>query len=117
VAVPIDRLPDMFAAIEEISREERLTIPTFAHADDGNLHPSVLIDDEPPASMAEAERVLHRVTTAALQLGGTLSGEHGVGCLKMPVVPEQLDDDTLATHRLIKAALDPIGILSPGRAV
>jgi glycolate oxidase len=117
VAVPIDRLADMFAAIEEISREEHLTIPTFAHAGDGNLHPSVLIHEETPAAMAEAERILHRITTAALQLGGTISGEHGVGSLKLPVVPEQLDDDTLAAHRLIKAALDPLGILSPGRAV
>lgn len=117
VGVPVTRLAEMFRAIERIEREQGVTIPTFGHAGDGNLHPSVLIDDESPQSFAEAERVLDLVTRAALELGGTMSGEHGVGKLKRDALGEQLDPDTLALHRRIKAALDPRGILSPGRGV
>ncbi len=79
VAVPLHRLAQMFAAIERISTDEGVLIPTFAHAGDGNLHPSVLVENDGEAAMAEAERILHRITAEALRLGGTLSGEHGVG--------------------------------------
>jgi glycolate oxidase len=115
VAVPLHRLAQMFATIERIGTEEGVLIPTFAHAGDGNLHPSVLVENDGPAAMTEAERILHRITAEALRLGGTLSGKHGVGSVKVPDVPEQLDADTLDVHRAIKAALDPTGILSPGR--
>lgn len=117
VGVPISRLAEMFREIERIEREEGVTIPTFGHAGDGNLHPSVLIDDESPESFARAEHILDLVTVAALRLGGTMSGEHGVGKLKRDSLGKQLDPDTLIAHRRIKAALDPNGILSPGRGI
>lgn len=117
VAVRVSALADMFAAIERISAEEGLTIPTFAHAGDGNLHPSVPIQEETPEAFAEAERILARITHEALHLGGTLSGEHGIGSLKMRSIPHQLDHDTLAVQHAIRAALDPLGILSPGRGI
>jgi glycolate oxidase len=117
VAVPIARLAEMFTAIEAISREEGVGIPTFAHAGDGNLHPSVIVDPTDEAARAHGERVLDRVSDAALALGGTLSGEHGIGSLKRHALPRQLDPATLAAHRLVKDAFDPHHILSPGRGI
>jgi len=117
VAVPIARLAEMFAAIERISDEERVLLPTFAHAGDGNLHPSVPVDPADPATGGDAERILDRVSDAALALGGTLSGEHGIGSLKRHALPKQLDPATLAAHRLVKDAFDPRHILSPGRGI
>ena len=117
VAVPIARLAEMFAAIERISDEEGVLLPTFAHAGDGNLHPSVPVDPADPATGGDAERILDRVSDAALALGGTLSGEHGIGSLKRHALPKQLDPATLAAHRLVKDAFDPRHILSPGRGI
>ncbi|MDQ2781044.1 MAG: FAD-binding protein [Actinomycetota bacterium] len=117
VAVPIARLADMFLAIEQISREEGVAIPTFAHAGDGNLHPSVIVDPADAAARDHGELVLDRLSDAALALGGTLSGEHGIGSLKRHALPKQLDPATLAAHRLVKDAFDPRHILSPGRGI
>jgi glycolate oxidase len=117
VAVPIARLAEMFAAIERISLEEAVPIPTFAHAGDGNLHPSVLVEPTDPAGRLHGERILDRVSDAALALGGTLSGEHGIGSLKRHALTKQLDATTLAAHRLVKDAFDPRHILSPGRGI
>ncbi|HEY6741416.1 MAG TPA: FAD-linked oxidase C-terminal domain-containing protein, partial [Lapillicoccus sp.] len=117
VAVPIARLAEMFAAIERISDEEGVLLPTFAHAGDGNLHPSVLVDPADAATGDNGERILDRVSDAALALGGTLSGEHGIGSLKRHALPKQLDAATLAAHRLVKDAFDPRHILSPGRGI
>ncbi len=117
VAVPIARLAEMFTAIEAISREEGVGIPTFAHAGDGNLHPSVIVDPTDEVAREHGERVLDRVSDAALALGGTLSGEHGIGSLKRHALPKQLDPATLAAHRLVKDAFDPHHILSPGRGI
>lgn len=117
IAVPISRLADMFEALKKISKAEGVEIPTFAHAGDGNLHPSIVIADESPESYAEAERILDLITDQALLLGGTLSGEHGVGSLKFGALGKQLAPATLAAHRLVKDAFDPQGILTPGRGV
>ena len=117
VAVPIARLAEMFSVIEQISHEERVGIPTFAHAGDGNLHPSVIVDPADPVAREHGERILDRVSDAALALGGTLSGEHGIGSLKHHALAKQLDPPTLAAHRLVRDAFDPNHILSPGRGI
>ena len=117
VAVPISRLADMFTALEQIGSANSVEIPTFAHAGDGNLHPSVVIGDESPVAYAEAERILDLITDQAILLGGTISGEHGIGSLKVGSLGKQLEPTTLAAHRLVKAAFDPLGILTPGRGV
>ena len=117
VAVPIARLAEMFTVIEQISHEEGVGIPTFAHAGDGNLHPSVIVDPADPMAREHGERILDRVSDAALTLGGTLSGEHGIGSLKHHALSKQLDPPTLAAHRLVKDAFDPHHLLSPGRAI
>jgi glycolate oxidase len=117
VAVPIARLAEMFSVIEQISHEERVGIPTFAHAGDANLHPSVIVDPADPVAREHGERILDRVSDAALALGGTLSGEHGIGSLKHHALAKQLDPPTLAAHRLVRDAFDPNHILSPGRGI
>jgi glycolate oxidase len=117
ICVPRSRLAEAFAGVQEISRRTGVAVYSFAHAGDGNLHPSVIVDPTDEAAREHGERVLDRVSDAALALGGTLSGEHGIGSLKRHALPKQLDPATLAAHRLVKEAFDPHHILSPGRGI
>ena len=112
VAVPRSRLPEMFRAIEEIGRRYDVEIPTLAHAGDGNLHPNfVFSGDEVPAHVWAAADDMFR---AAVALGGTLTGEHGVGILKRRWLADELGHDSFELQRGIKALFDPTGILNPG---
>jgi glycolate oxidase len=117
VAVPRNRLAEMFAATERIGREHGVLIATVAHAGDGNLHPNLVFDDVdstiPPRVWAAADALFR----AAIGFGGTLTGEHGVGVLKRRWLADELGDEQLALQRRIKAAFDPAGILNPGKAV
>jgi len=115
VAVPRSRLAEMFAAIRAIGERYSMPIPTVAHAGDGNLHPNlVYAGDEVPEVVWQAAG---EVFEAALALGGTLTGEHGVGTLKRRWLAAELGDEQVALQRRIKEAFDPRGILSPGRAI
>ncbi len=115
VAVPRSRLAEMFAAIRAIGERYSMPIPTVAHAGDGNLHPNlVYAGDEVPDVVWQAAG---EVFEAALALGGTLTGEHGVGTLKRRWLAAELGDEQVALQRRIKEAFDPRGILSPGRAI
>ena len=87
-----------------------------AHAGDGNLHPSVYAGAHGEETEA-AEAVLAQISAVALELGGTVTGEHGIGSAKLHALEEQLTPATLAAGRAIKAALDPAGILTPGRGI
>jgi glycolate oxidase len=112
VAVPRSRLPEMFRAIDEIGRRYGIEIPTIAHAGDGNLHPNfVFAGDDVPADVWAAADEMFR---AAVALGGTLTGEHGVGILKRRWLAAELGDDSFELQRGIKALFDPTGILNPG---
>ena len=113
VAVPRSRLPEMFARIEEIGHRYGVAIPTVAHAGDGNLHPNFVFDgDEVPGHVWEAADAMFR---AAIELGGTLTGEHGVGVLKRRWIGDELGDDVLELQRSIRRVFDPAGILNPGK--
>ncbi len=115
VGVPRSQLPEMFARIEEISAKYGVDIPTCAHAGDGNLHPTLIYpkdEREVPQAIWDAA---DEVFQAALALGGTLTGEHGVGVLKARWVGEELSEDVLELHRGIKAVWDPKNLLNPGR--
>ncbi|MFP7760036.1 FAD-binding oxidoreductase [Marisediminicola sp. LYQ85] len=113
VAVPRSALPQMFAAIATIGERFALDIPTVAHAGDGNLHPNFLFaGDEVPPRVWEAA---HEVFRAALDLGGTLTGEHGVGVLKRRWLADELGDDQVRLQHDIKRVFDPLGILNPGK--
>ncbi|HEX4726830.1 MAG TPA: FAD-linked oxidase C-terminal domain-containing protein, partial [Jatrophihabitans sp.] len=112
VAVPL--LPALLAGIEQIAARNRVEIPTVAHAGDGNTHPIVVYDATDPESVANAKVAFGEIMRLALKLGGTITGEHGVGRLKKAYLPEQLGPDVLALTQRIKDALDPLGILNPG---
>jgi glycolate oxidase len=113
VAVPRSALPDMFTAITGIEAKYGMSIPTVAHAGDGNLHPNFFYDGVtvPPAVWAAADEVF----LAALRLGGTLTGEHGVGILKRRWIGQELGSDQLELQRQLKRVFDPAGILNPGK--
>lgn len=113
VAVPRSGLPAMFAAITAIAAAYDITIPTVAHAGDGNLHPNFVFDgDVVPDRIWDAAGEMFE---AALALGGTLTGEHGIGLLKRRWLGDELGADQLELQRQIKAVFDPHGILNPGK--
>jgi D-lactate dehydrogenase len=115
VVVPVSRIPDLVAGVQGLSREFALLIVTFGHAGNGNLHVNILYD---PADVAQSQRAtaaLARVFALTLSLGGTLSGEHGIGLAKREFMTQALDASTLAMMRAIKTAFDPDGILNPGK--
>jgi glycolate oxidase len=87
----------------------------FGHAGDGNLHPNILFDKRQADQWARVEQMVAEVFAAALAVGGTLSGEHGVGVLKRPYLERALGATSLAVQRNIKQALDPLNILNPGK--
>jgi glycolate oxidase len=113
VSVPRSRLAEMFDEIARIEREHGIVIPTVAHAGDGNLHPNFIFDgpDVPDAVWDAADDVFR----AALRLGGTLTGEHGIGVLKRRWLADELGPDQWELQRRIAAVFDPLGILNPGK--
>lgn len=116
VGVPRSRLPEMLEAIERTGARHGVTILTVAHAGDGNIHPTFVFSptadgDAPSEVWAAADDVFR----TALELGGTLTGEHGVGVLKRRWLELELGPDVMDLHQSIKAALDPTGILNPGK--
>jgi glycolate oxidase len=113
VGVPIPRIPDLIAAVEEIAERRRTLVPVIGHAGDGNFHPLVTFD---PADADAAERAgvaFDEIMDAALELGGTVTGEHGIGTLKAAHLRRQLGDDVLDVTLAIKRALDPNDLLNP----
>ena len=120
VSVPRSALPAMFDEIARVEREYGLPIPTVAHAGDGNLHPNFVFDASPDASgVVEVPPVVWHPSDAlfraALALGGTLTGEHGVGVLKSRWLADELGDDQWEIQRQITRVFDPDGILNPGK--
>jgi glycolate oxidase len=114
VGVPIPLLPELLGTIVAISQEHDVEIPTVAHAGDGNTHPLIVYDAADPDSERRARVAFDQVMTAAIAIGGTITGEHGVGRAKARALPEQLGPDVMALTWRIKKALDPDGILNPG---
>ncbi len=121
VCVPRSQLAAMFGEIERIGAKHGLRIPTVAHAGDGNLHPNFVIPDAPagqadPLGVPEAVwKAADELFSAGMRLGGTLTGEHGVGVLKKRWLEAELGSEELALQRRIKAVFDPDGILNPGK--
>jgi glycolate oxidase len=117
VGVPIPRIPDLIAAVEAIAERRSTLVPVIGHAGDGNFHPLVTFDAADPEATARAELAFDEIMEAALALGGTVTGEHGIGTLKVRHLASQLGPDVLELTRSIKAALDPLGLLNPGKWV
>jgi glycolate oxidase len=114
VGVPLPRLGELVDGIAEIAARNDLEISVIAHAGDGNTHPLLVFDPADPASRARADAAYGEVMHLAIALGGTITGEHGVGRLKRPWLGDYLGDDVLELNHRIKKALDPQGILNPG---
>ena len=114
VGVPLPQLGALVTGIEQISQHRDVTIAVIAHAGDGNTHPLLVVNPNDPAQQERAEIAYGEVMDLAVSLGGTITGEHGVGRLKKPWLPGYLGDDVLELNHRIKAALDPAGIMNPG---
>lgn len=115
VCVPIAMVPEMLARIEIIAKKHDTKIANIAHAGDGNLHPLILAPPGDSAARGRAMLAFDDILTEALDLGGTVTGEHGVGLLKVGGLAKELSREVLCMHRVIKDALDPHGILNPGK--
>ena len=115
--VPRSKLPAMVSAIAEIAARHGLEIGVFGHAGDGNLHPTILCDRRNTEEWARVEKAIEEMFARALELGGTLSGEHGIGIAKRSFLANELPQATILWSRRLKAALDPKGILNPAKAI
>ena len=114
VGVPLPRLRDLVLGVETIAAQHDLTIAMIAHAGDGNTHPLIVFDPNDVAMAAHAEQAFGEIMDLAIRLGGTITGEHGVGRLKKAWLPDQVGQDVMQLAHRIKVALDPLGILNPG---
>lgn len=115
--VPVSNLTAMVRKTVEIGEKHNLTIGVLAHAGDGNLHPLILFDQRDKDELARVEAAIKEIFEEAIALGGTLSGEHGIGVAKAPFLPMELDPVALSVTKRIKQSLDPKGILNPGKFV
>jgi FAD/FMN-containing dehydrogenases len=114
VGVPIPELGALVEGIAGIAKKRSVTIALVAHAGDGNTHPLIVFDPTDPAQAADAREAFGEVMDFAISLGGTITGEHGVGRLKKAWLPDYLGADVMALNRRVKSALDPQNILNPG---
>jgi glycolate oxidase len=114
VGVPLSELPRLVAGIAEIAADRAVEIAVVAHAGDGNTHPLIVFDPADPRMAANATAAFGEIMQLAISLGGTITGEHGVGRLKKPWLADQIGPEALELTRRLKNAFDPQGILNPG---
>ncbi|KAB7781743.1 FAD-linked oxidase C-terminal domain-containing protein [Xanthomonas sp. LMG 12459] len=117
VVVPVSRIPELVAGVEALAAEFDLPIVAFGHAGNGNLHVNIMYAPDDAAETARAQAALPRLFALVLSLEGTLSGEHGIGVAKRDYMDQAFDAATLDAMRAIKRALDPDGILNPGKVL
>lgn len=115
--VPRGELVHMLDCIAEVARRHELTIGVVGHAGDGNLHPTILADKRDAAEMARVNAGIDELFADALRLGGTLSGEHGIGTAKLRYLPWEIGDVGMDVTARIKHAFDPRNLLNPGKVV
>lgn len=117
VGVPVSRLPEMIRRVEAAATRHGVTVLTVAHAGDGNLHPTFVFDHGAPGIPEPVAAAADEVFAAALELGGTITGEHGVGVLKRDWLERQVGPDAMALQRAVKAVFDPLGLMNPGKVL
>lgn len=115
--VPRSQIPNMIRSINEIAKKHNVMIGTFGHAGDGNLHPTILCDRRDKAEFERVEAAVDEIFDVALSLKGTLSGEHGIGLAKAKWLEKETSKATIDYAKKIKAAVDPKGILNPGKII
>lgn len=116
ICVPRSAVPEMLVRIQATATEHDVVIANIAHAGDGNLHPLIIAPEGDDAARARAKVAFDRIVDDCRELGGTVTGEHGVGLLKLPGARMELGDRVIELHAAVKRALDPLGTLNPGKA-
>jgi len=115
VTVPISEYPDLVRYVKDLGDQEDFLISCFGHAGDGNLHYTVMVDPDDPADVAHGETVSKRIVERAIELGGTSTGEHGIGLGKQDYLVAEHGEAAVDAMRSIKGALDPAGIMNPSK--
>jgi FAD/FMN-containing dehydrogenase len=113
--VPLDRLAELVAQVPQIGRRHGLVGLSFGHGGDGNMHSSFLVDPSDAARFAAADAARDELLALAIDLGGSISGEHGLGLVKSGRLAQQWNPAAVAAHAAIKQALDPKGLFNPGK--
>jgi glycolate oxidase len=113
--VPRSELAGMVRFVNEVARKHRLRIGTFGHMGDGNLHPTFLTDERNADEIARVHQAFSEIFDEAIRLGGTITGEHGVGLAKKEFLPKFAGDVAIEVMRAFRRAIDPKGILNPGK--
>jgi glycolate oxidase len=117
VAVPRTRLVELIEGVERIAAEHSMVVGVVGHAGDGNLHPNIIFDRTDPASVERGRRVFDDILALGLALGGTTTGEHGIGTLKRDWLARELGPVGLRVHHALKTALDPKSLHTPGKVI
>jgi glycolate oxidase len=115
VGVPLPQLPALVSGIEAIGAQHRTTISLIAHAGDGNTHPQIVFDPTDAGAAARADEAFGEIMELAIALGGTITGEHGIGVAKKDLLPLEQAPPVLALQRKLKQLFDPEGLLNPGK--
>jgi FAD/FMN-containing dehydrogenase len=115
VVVPRSKVPELIRQVEEIGRRHDTFVANFGHAGDGNIHVNFLCDRDDPASIARARECVKETFALSVNLGGSISGEHGIGYVKAAYLDMAIDAPTLEIMKAIKRVFDPHGILNPGK--
>lgn len=115
IVVPRARVPELFALVEDLKRRFVLPIPSFGHAGDGNIHVNVMANPDDEVEVARAHAAVDALVDGVLALGGSISGEHGIGLSKAGFIDRELSGETLGAMRRLKRSLDPLDILNPGK--
>ncbi len=115
IVVPRDKIPDLVKKIDDLRSETGLTMVSFGHAGDGNIHFNIMLDKKNKKEVEKADKAIEALFDYTLELGGTISGEHGVGITKAPYLTKEIDPSTLLWMKKIKDLFDPNGILNPGK--
>jgi len=115
VALPVTRIAEFVGSVEELAIKHQLTIGIFGHAGDGNMHPTIVYDHGDLEGEKRAKIAFSEIVSIAQSLGGTASGEHGIGSIKRALVEDEISQSVLEIQRGIKRLLDPAGILNPGK--
>ncbi len=115
IVVPVDKIPEMVKRIEQLKKETKLFFASFGHAGDGNIHCNIMYNKQDPSELKKAQNAVDKLFANVLELGGTITGEHGVGITKMKYLPDEIGETEIQIMKKIKDVFDPKGILNPGK--
>ena len=115
IVVPRGRLEELFRFAAALQKKHGIQVACFGHAGDGNIHVNLMVDDQDPAQRARSDAALDELFKGVLELGGAVTGEHGIGLAKKKWWPDAVSPEAHALHLAVKRALDPQGILNPGK--